>query len=181
MDAYKKQPPAEYKDFLAAGAVVSDKHLDELRRVSLSKADQERIMQIEKTRKAVVPTNPSRSAEDHAIAAAREVREALRAAELRAAEARRLAELSALRLKEQAEKAAADKAAADKKEVEKAIVLAKSVGLAAAAEVQLKTKVAGIVPKVVNKGPKQGVAAKVKQNKIPNHVKAQQKKGGLGL
>lgn len=172
MDAYKKQPAAEYKDFLAAGAVVSDKHLDELRRVSLSKPDQERIMQIEKTRKAVVPTNPSRSAEDHAVAAAREVREALRAAELRAAEAKRLAE-----------KTAADKAAADKKaESEKTIVLAKSVGLAAAAEGQLKTKVADIAPKVVNKGPKQGVAAKVKQTKIPNHIKAQQqKKGGLGI
>lgn len=37
-----------------------------------------------------------------------------------------------------------------------------------------------VAPKVVNKGPKQGVAAK-KQPKIPNHVKAQQKKGGLGL
>lgn len=183
MDIYKRQPAAEYKDFLAAGAVVSDKHLDELRRVSLSKSDQERIMHIEKTRKAVVPTNPSaRSAEDHAVAAAREVREALRAAELRAAETKRLAELSALRLKEQAVKAAADKAAAVKKtESEKIIVLAKSVELAASAEGQLKTKVAGIVPKVVNNGPKQGVAAKVKQTKIPNHVKAQQKKGGLGL
>lgn len=82
----------------------------------------------------------------------------------------------------QAEKTAADKAAAVKKaESEKTIVPAKSVELAAAAEGQLKTKVAGITPEVVNKGHKRGVAAK-KQTKIPNHVKAgQQKKGSLGI
>lgn len=185
MNTYKKQPAAEYKDFLAAGAVVSDKHLSELLRVSLSKTDQERTRQIEKVRKAVAPSNQSaRSAEALAVTAAREVREALHAAELRAAEAKRLAELSALRLKEQAEKAAADKAAAAKKaESEKTAVLAKSAELerlkpaaqlAAAAEGQLKNNASNVMAK--------GRGKEKRANKIPDHVKAErQKKGGLGL
>jgi len=159
--------------------------MDELRRVSLSKSDQERTRQIEKTRKAVAPSNQSaRSAEALAVTAAREVREALHAAELRAAEAKRLAELSALRLKEQAEKSAADKAAATKKtESEKIAVLAKSAELerlkpaaqlAATAEGQLKNK--------ASEGLKNGVAVKGKRAKIPDHVKAERNKnGGLGL
>lgn len=184
INTYKKQPAAEYKDFLAAGAVVSDKHLSELLRVSLSKTDQERTRQIEKARKAVAPSNQSaRSAEALAVTAARDVREALHAAELRAAEAKRLAELSALRLKE-VEKTAADKAAAAKKaESEKTAVLAKSAELerlkpaaqlAATAEGKLKNNASNVTAK--------GRGKEKRANKIPDHVKAErQKKGGLGL
>ena len=155
MASFKKPPATEYKEFLAAGAVVSDKHLDELRRVSLSKSDQEITRQIEKARKAVATSNQSaRSAEALAVTAAREVREALHAAELRAAEAKRLAVLSALRLKEQVEKTAADKAAA--------------------AEDRLKNNASNVTAK--------GRGKEKRANKIPDHVKAErQKKGGLGL
>lgn len=108
MAAFKKSPATEYKDFLAAAAIKSDKHLVELRRVSLIRADQERIEQIEKARDAVAPTNqPARSAE--AFAARSEAEQALIAAERRAEEAKKLAKLSAPKPKEQAEKVAVDK------------------------------------------------------------------------